>query len=511
MIKILPQIVGTFLAIGCTFIAAYMIYIVSTQTSIDEKIQNEGALISSIFEDYPKRRNPFWAGDILLMKYEDIYPDKERIALLNKIGLDLITASLGTYSGDGESITQRLSSYANDGLPYKGRIFFYLIHEYIEKSLIHDPDPSRVRSFGEDARRNGIVEERSQLFPYGPFGLQSWLELFRKIRGPYEMLYRMREEFIDDLNEYLEKLQDGSHKEWLKGFKYDELIHRTNETFSKTEDHVKRIESLLRLKKYHTMEERIPHRWWILMLGSFSFFFGVLIPLVLLGLEVHSAPKMVNFMFLVLAFFPLFCAAHYFVSDIQSIRKREFTIEYILPLKFQLVAYEKDADNYASFNYELVNVLLDGKKKFDIPRRFSKLLLSYRDTVRVSNNQSTEIAGEILEEIDNNSVLLNHKISPATGGTVINLFSLFDDRVRDIRFEKNRNYHFTAQQRNLIKPDIGIKTSGEEEELEILTAEIVGVFTRFSAKSKVKECMSKREHLSRIRRELIEYIERNYG
>ena len=64
MIKILPQIVGTFLAIGCTFIAAYMIYIVSTQTSIDEKIQNEGALISSIFEDYPKRRNPFWAGDI---------------------------------------------------------------------------------------------------------------------------------------------------------------------------------------------------------------------------------------------------------------------------------------------------------------------------------------------------------------------------------------------------------------------------------------------------------------
>ena len=179
VMKTLPQIIATFLAVGATFIAAYLIYLYSAQANIDEKIQIKGIEISNLLKSAPTYRLRFWnPGFYLLKEYRKKYPKKSLVLLYHSIANDLSSA----VNFDNTDAVQRLSSFEKGNLkgPVLGRIWLRLMENSMD--YLAPPEvwwPSKGHLLGGSSLPKST--EQAELFPFGPLGVEKWSNDFKII------------------------------------------------------------------------------------------------------------------------------------------------------------------------------------------------------------------------------------------------------------------------------------------------------------------------------------------
>lgn len=359
-----------------------------------------------------------------------------------------------------------------------------------------------------DINRKNIINEN---FPYGPYGIQFWLDNFNIIKVSYEMLSH-HEDLTDDLDDYINHLKQED-KNFYNRFDYNMLISRTKSLFIKLIPKVKSIESLLKLRESYSIKNRIPNIFWICILFFISFIMGIIMPLIFIALNKESAPITVNIIFMLLSFIPLGGILYLSLSrsDLKTFEKKELAYEYIKPLKDQLNKFHTDEHQYLAFNYDILNrILAESNATSQLPKKLLRLANDYRKIVIECNNLSYDLVLKLTDDLKKNSLTSNHLDKTNSGGTLILLFRLLENPDQ-IKLEGNKIYIFNLISDSTSRDHLKITTPSDLAGLTSLTNEIKSIIKEELQKKETQDCLRKRSELRKIRTELIIYLEKEYA
>lgn len=506
--KLLPQIITSIIAIGSTFLAGYAVFLLSARANINEKIENCGSIIMGMFEDFPAKKNPHWWMEVtLLPKYVDICPDKDRLELINIIGFDLSSLTLFTKSIDSEKHENRLMSFFDDSLPYKGRVFFFLLYEYFEKHIYTKIDKYSGSVFGDNTEREKKISEKSKLFPYGPFGVESWIEIFNKVLRSYKYLYQWKKLYLEDYELYLEQIRDVDDMQIFKDFNHVAWLNSVNKAIIATENQVRKIEILLRHRNYYSVDQRLPRVWWIVFLLSISFTFGVLFPLGFSAYDVKNIPHLINLMFILFAFIPIYMSIQICYKDIKSAKTKEMFSSYFSPLKRQLLSYDKENSDAISIKLELVNKILNMKKELGLSRKSINSIQKYRSRSQKSSICSKSVADILINNILQSQILSKYKTSPHSGGTGLSLFGSLKAKGENINLKKKTKYIFSAQYAYFSRNIFSFKTPSQDKNVNEISNELKRIYENVYNNNETLKCIQKRKELDRARKQILRLIE----
>jgi len=163
------QVVATLLSIGAAFIAAYLVHLFSAQSNVEQQIQVVGNQIANSLKNNSKTPIPFLNGYPLIKTYLEKHPDKTRLDALMGVSFELLSARIF----QNEEAKRRLSLFeeTNEKGPVSGRIFFWLMREFI---YVLSPEIAKVYPIGFSCRIDSFKEKQSELFPLGPLGVEQW-------------------------------------------------------------------------------------------------------------------------------------------------------------------------------------------------------------------------------------------------------------------------------------------------------------------------------------------------
>jgi len=495
MIQQLPQVISGLLAIAVAALAAYWIYLNQTSESISERINDEGRSIVRIAEEFPYNKNPFWMGSHLLDKYRELYPDKRDIDLLNHIGNDLLTIGLNPEIDKDDAIRKRFASFSSDDLPVNGRIYFYLMYQYIENALIRRPGAHAAYGFFRETEREAWVNERGIMFPYGPVGLQTWIERYRSIRGPYKILHQWRDVFLKDYDDYLTGLQDPKDKKFYSRFNHSMWLDKASHVFAGIEEPAQRIESLLYSQQSFSTDKRIPHVGYILALCGLSFLIGVIIPLVHLSIsnKADEIPTTYNLILLVMAFLPLYGSVHVFVSDLVQQSRSGQRVEYLTPLVRQIRALSDSKLDHVTYGYEYANAVIDSKE-VSISGALRKVLIEYVAAVKDSNAISRKISGQLADALNTDTTLGAHK-SASGGGLAVSILDPLT-RPAGIHFEIGQMVLFEIEHDGYLKDAFVLQMPHDAKESLAVKEAVKQIYTGFTKKEQYSAYMKARSSLA---------------
>lgn len=503
MMKILPQIVTTFLAVGATFIAAYLIYLYSSQANIDEKIQIKGSKIVSLIKKAPTYKLGFLSNDLnLVNNYREKYPNKSLIFIYEKISNDLISAHLFKNK---DSI-DRLASFKTDN-PMGPTVWLYLM----QKS-VHYLSPSEIwwpgRGFVQAQGSLPPTPKQAELFPFGPLGVEKWSDDFQIIRNYTHFLYTYKDILLDDVQSFVNQIDESPQKERYKKINFAEWIENIENLLLDIDNENFHIQSLLRLKQRYLKEARLPNFSWITTLGILSFISGVAIPLIIIGLRIESSiPSTINIVIFITTFAFLIGSIVLVGKDVLSSHKSEVHIKYLLPLKKQLLDYKNLRNQREFYNYDIVNQLLEEKKSLKLSPRLIDSLKNYRQMVVESNDCSDNVVNIISEAIKQSTVIKSYKADPQSGGQALSIISLFslDDRKDFFEKLKEGSHTFIVQinYERHTKDIYKIKSPSNITQFKEIESEFNKIYDNFLKQEDIQSCISKRKTLGKYRDKLL--------
>lgn len=502
MMKTLPQIVTTFLAVGATFIAAYLVYLYSSQANIDEKIQIKGSKIVSLIKKAPTYKLHLWSNDYYLVKaYKEKYPNKSLIFIYEKISNDLMIAIHYTQKVQSSILASFEKNNSNSKGPILGRIYLNLMRksvDYLSPREIWWPG-----RWGSLARGNLLpTPKEAELFPFGPLGVEKWSDDFRIIRNYTNSLYYYKHMFLNDLQSFINQSDDEVN---YNKSNYKEWIDNTENLLSNIENENYQIQSLLRLRQRYSIEARLPNVSWISTLGIFSFISGVAIPLIIIGLRAeNSIPSTVNIVFFITTFALLIGSIVLIGKDILSPHKSEVHIKYFLPLKRQLLDYKNTKHLVENYDCEIVNQLLDEKKSLKLPQRLIESLETYRKIVIENKTYMDDVADLISKDIKQNDVLRSYKADPQSSGQWVSIISLLSLDGRKNFFEKlEPNFIFQIGYDGGIRDIYKIKSPSNKTQLKEIESEFNKIYDNCLKQENVQSYNSKRKTLEEYRDKLL--------
>lgn len=511
MLRTLTQIIATFWAIGATFIAAYLVYLYSSSTNIEEKIHMEGLEIFNVLRSAPTYKNSFGSTILeasLLKQYKAKYPDKSRVYIYERIASDLFVASA---FDDDES--RDMLSAGEWGKPHGhivGRTFFWII----EKSVDHLV-PEEVYWSGR--RHTGTLSlppdtTQAALFPVGPIAVEQWVHDSKIIVNYLKFLFPLKEKlFIPDLEQFIEKSEDGA-KKLYKNDDYANWLSEMERAISLIDIHNSRVNSLLLLKESYSIEKRLPNLKWILFLGIGAFIAGIILPLILLAFHNEFIPTTVNLVIGACALTFLIGGIFLIGKDVMSYHRNEYHIKYFEPFKKQLINYNA-RNELIVFDVTLANKIIQliENKVIKQPKDFTKILKEYRNAINVSNSCSERSVDILSDEIRRSIVLKSYSAEPLAGGRSINILSPLWPETRKSLLEAlsklDANFIIQADYEGMTIDIFKIKTPGTKERSNELISEINRIYNEFSNLQELQSCMAKRENLEKLRNTLIGMLE----
>lgn len=509
MLKPLAQIIATFLAIGATFLAAYLIYLYSSRANIDEKIQIEGSEIATNLRSAPTYKNLFSSsvlGDSLIKKYQTKYPNESRLHIFEKIASDLVGA--GVFNKEDSLNMLSAAEFGRVKDYIIGRVYFWLVEtsmDYLVPEEVYWPGRGHVKRLNYPP-----ATSQTELFPFGPLGVEQWTSDFQVILNYLDFLHTHKEFFLNDIEQFIEKSDDDLKNLYSK-FDYKNWLLGMEKVLITIETHNYRVQSLLRLKKSYSIKERLPNLKWIIVLGIGCFILGIAIPLVFLAFNFEHIPTTINLVIGIAAFAFLIGGVFMLGKDVMSAQKSEVYIKYFMPLKKQLIKYNT-RNQLIVFDVAIVNqiIKLYENNEIELSKELKKLLKQYRDTVNKSNTCSEQIAEILAKEIKQSEMLRTYVAEPLSGGQTVDILSPLWADLRKSFFEKlhESSDNFIVQQ-NYERMTIDvfkIKSPPTKEQKSEIEREINRIYDKYSALPDFQFCTSKRNTLDTLRNKLIEKI-----
>ena len=510
MMKTLAQIVATFLSIGLTFLAAYLIYFFSSQANIDERIQVKGYKIAGLLSKTSQKgygKIPFFSGDYLLTQYEEWNPDKTHLDILNIIVTHL---NFGIFSEDTNQFMM-LSSFekGDTNRPFLGRLFIWLIQDYMDYITPGKIKSDRIKIY--PPVDDMLLKKQLDLFPSGPLEVERWSNDVTNSMRSIKDLFSYRKIFLSDLRKFIEELDDNKSKDWYNRFDYDGWLDMVYEALLEIEVENNHIQSLLSLKKTYSKESRLPHGGWTICLWALSFLCGVFLPLCIIGLKLeNSLPSIFNISILLATLAFLIGGIFLLGKDMLSTNKKGFFLGSVLPLSKQLQDYERGGWERVDYDYDIINRVLADKKKLKQDGDFVKMLEEYRAAVIDSNRCSRNIAAMLIEALRQRDKLKRFKADPSSGGKGICIVQLLNPSFREKFVTKMAKAQdtlcFSAQYSRFSRDVIKVKLPSNKHELKGVISEIDLIYDELSKKPEVKGCISKRGQLKESRKKLLNYV-----
>jgi hypothetical protein len=421
---------------------------------------------------------------------------------------------MGSALFNEQNSTRMLSSYEIDNLKglFIGRIFLLLVKQYMDYLV-----PGNIYWAGRhgitssDLKEDTFTKQRSELFPFGPLAVERWSNDFLEIRNSFEFLYLCKDRFLKDVHQFINQLDDGNKKLYIQ-FDYGAWLDEIDKTLSTIEAHNYHIQSLLRLKNSYSREVRLPNLFWMSCLGILCFILGIILPLLLNGLEKESlVPPAFNISLLAATFALMIGGIFLLGKDVLSTYKNEEIYKYFLPLREQVVNYEKDAPRFINYGYDVVNEILNDKK---ITKPFPDLIKTlglYRDAIVSSNFCSEQIVNGLSESIQQSAVLQRNKAQFLSGGQSIGILSLFSPDSRQALSKKIRsssdNFIFQANYEGMTRDIFKLKPPRDRKELDEVLSEIDRIYKEHFSNPEVQACLSRREMLANLRKKLLRKLE----
>ncbi|MEW6715351.1 MAG: hypothetical protein AB1306_09720 [Nitrospirota bacterium] len=315
MVKTLSQIVATILSVEAAFMAAFLVFLFTSQASLDEQIKEEGLQIARILRDPPTTKLSVFAdGYKLLEKYKERYPkeSQSRISLLNSMVKRIILSSVVGKPPAQSSLENKISTF-----PEIGRAYIWIIEEYMEclsgNMYIHF-----AGSLGE-----GDVESKfnykEEAFPYGLKDTVKWSNEFIVIMNAYGILSTpfKKDHYLSTFEKYL---QQPEINKFVKDINYRQWMQETKEWFDKIENHNSKVQSFLTLKELNSVKMRLPHLRQINFYMILSLLVGVIYPLFLLsgGNREDDFSKATNRAILLLVICLLTAGFYFLIIDIHG-------------------------------------------------------------------------------------------------------------------------------------------------------------------------------------------------
>jgi len=506
MMKILAQLTVTFLSIGFTLLGAYVIYLYSAQTNVDEKIQIEGTEICTMMTRYPIKETSYFLEHSLLDEYKKRYPKLPYLELLGKIGHDLWQG----IAFDSVDAKGRLVAFTEDNAkgPFLGRIFIWLLNQY------HD-----MMSLGSFAKSHNkhlrIIEQyvpktRLKSFPFGPYGVERWLEPSKQILTSVDFLLRFRHMLFQDLKQYLDK-GSGSHRD----IDFDGWLDEITTSFRRFDTHIARIENLLRLKKSYSREDRLPERSWVVISWGLAFILGVLLPMVLMALKFDdSAPRQFNIIVLLVTFGFLLSGGFILAKDLLLSPYVEDWTGYFAPLKTGMKHFEENEWKMVEYDYFPVNHFLADENIRKEHKELAKLLEEYRLAVMESNDCSKNIA----EKLSKRFAILSSEFPSDTRSIAtshIDALALLDADLRNQIFGEvkkgKKNIIFMHRYPNKRVVFFGIKAPGSVKGWEESLSKMEQKYTEFVHHEDVQACLHVRNRVRDAARKILDFLDSMTG
>lgn len=518
--KNVVQIVSTFLTVGLGLLAAYAIFLFSSEANIDEEIQSEGAKIVSCLQELPVYITdgiPIVTSiDSLIRSYTSRNPEKGHQEILHLIGSDLLRASSTIDLGDkADAYAQNgkinLLGYRNKeegGRSFLGRLFVswvvaYL--DYFEPTVIFSWAWERGRSYSGILRQPGLLKKgRLDLFPYGSYGVEKWSRDFIEFAQSLRMMGIIAVYLFDrDWKRFIAEEQNMYDRTTFLEFKFVDWYKRVMKTVDKMESHNNRVQTLLRLRSAYSMTARLPNLSLIMWLWGMSFLVGVILPLVVddkkletrFGIKYRAA-------FLVFVFTPLVWGSFLLWENIVSYPKDNVVVSCLIPLKEGIA---KDTQ-LGSVDYDLSNVLraLDNVQLIKTEPKIAAELKTYRDAAIQSNICSEIMASMLKEAIQKKTGLQALKVEYGDHTEDVNAFLLLNPEERTAFCEslrkgkdKVRLFLFSNSKK---QPLLTIKLPGSIDKVEALIVEIDEVYQEID---QYKELLESRRHLNRAAQSLL--------
>lgn len=505
MISTLAQIITTFLAIMATFLAAYGIYLASTQANIDAEIQQGGAEIVNELQRAPVDKIPLAYFDIFLLNhYRTKYPNLGGIDLFEKATTDLILST--------DPSAMEIAEKGNIPGRVRGRVAFWVLMRALDYLA-----PGKVYWPG----RHGLITsstsytEQEFLFPFGPIGVKNWLEDFAKVQHIFKVILSTvyRYFILEDYRQFLKEL-DSPWKEAkdLHEFDYSKWLSEMEFTLDSIGKHYNRILILTRLKESYSIKNRIPHLSWILILSSFSFLLGILLPLGILGLGVESkVPQTVNLILLIVNMTLILGISIQLGLDIRVSSYKKFPIyRYYISLRDQLVNDQKKGPEELTINHDLVSQLLIDQKEIGLSQQSVQILEEYKNAVHQYNISSERLAGLLAEEIQSSGILAKHKVESETEvQATTGILVLLEQNARKDFIDHNLNPGKTiliqVQHGHVTENLIKLKSPEDKKQLEAFANEINRIYKAYEDHQNYKDYELARKNLRESQQRLLDW------
>jgi len=433
MLKLLSQIMATILAVGISFLAAYIIYLFSMKSDAQSKIEKEGYIISGILEKHSSQL--FFAfsdvGRKILFPYLKKNPESTKLDLVDLALKDL---SELIYSNRREQVNQTFSNYVDDNMPYAGRFYVFALDQYIQALF---PPGMRKKGIGYSYpyHYNKTEDQSKWLFPYGPNGMEQWLKEFERIKSAVNMSKLMLRFYRWDLNEYSKQNQD---KSYINRNNYQQWINESLKDIDSIEVPVRRIYSLSKIMEFYTLEKRLPNLKITSVFFILTFFCGVFIPLFLEGLglvENINIPLNISILFITLLF--TFFAGYYLFKDILP-HKETIQIKVTLTeLRENLDNIRMEIDQSMVVRYEYINSLRKGVYKDNIKSDYKEKLDSLSSKLSIYNNSIHNINEIIKTKIYGDKMLSSRIIKEGQGGNYVGIANILLNDDIEKYFRKN--------------------------------------------------------------------------
>lgn len=508
MLSLLSQIIMNFLAIGAGLIGAYIVYLYSIQSNVDQQIQLEGIKIISLYREEGTYRIPgFQQFDIIIEDYKQNNPKKPEFEVLKDIALDL--SGIIANVDDGEIYISPNSILFKHQHRFSqqcsiGPIFVWLIKHYV--AHFSRTPPINVIAHSMVHEDDFIDESELRLFPYGIGDVERWSQETLIMMESMDYCFNKVDVILHDLNACRKDPNDHTVM-----FPFSEWLNETTHVFAGIRDSNLTIQSLLRLKNNYSREIRLPDLKWILLLWSMTLFSGVLIPLVISGMKWEAdVPSFVNIIILLcttvlLAGGTILCA-----KDIITNSNSYEANVYFTSLKDQLVKYTKY--EYASYELDVVNHILSEKRK--INDNIKKLIEEYRSMAIEVNNCSLIMLNQISLALKESAILNrgyeNKLVVSGSGTRGVDVINLLNRSSRHAFFETMKNqpskFEFSYQGLHWTRVAIQLVPPEDPEQFKEVTEELELIFDQFSAEPNVKACLEKRQGLKTISEKLYKQL-----
>jgi hypothetical protein len=425
MMGVIAQITTTVVALVLTLLAAYIVFLSTSQANVEAEIQSEGAKIVELLRKSPTHRLQIPYLDMFLRQhYQQKHPELSGASLLYRIVFDA-HFSKGLMERNPE--VEEVAATGNEPGELTGRVTLWAVQEsftMLAPSQVAHPIYSIARSYGTTP--NTSPEPQEALFPFGLLGVENWLREFRIVEQTVSLanIFPVKNLTVESVKSFLKNASDFYKKYSVND--YGEWLTEMETAVAEVAEHATRVSSFLRLRDSFSIASRLPRLKWLVPLGTILLLAGIIIPLLILALGYDGeVPPQVNVAVLTVVLVTSIAVICLMGVDIAKSPNEEFaSIRHLTPLQEQLLSDNDKEYRQVSFSFDLVSGILVDSDKLGLSPKEEKLLSRYRDAVRASNLESDAAATELGLQFQASDTLKRYRAPLHSGGTGFPILSL---------------------------------------------------------------------------------------